>query len=125
MSGSSSCSRVAQSNFVTASECTAFLSLAEPLMPAASAKPTFSFFLNQCVETGDVLAILFYCRCRDTGRESTLLSPPLTRRLLNRLLERMRRAVAHEYGLPLADLRPDLSFLSRVSAVEAYTPKMN
>lgn len=37
----------------------------------------------------------------------------------------MRRAVAHEYGLPLADLRPDLSFLSRVSAVEAYTPKMN
>ena len=38
--------------------------------------------------------------------------------LFVRLIERMRRAIAHEYGLPLKSIKPRQTFLSRLSMPE-------
>ena len=90
---SSACSRVSISGLASAAECEALEEGAAALMPSLSeAHEDFHVSCTMAAEEGDVRTAL----------------------LLLRLVERLRRAVAHEYGLPLDRLVVQSHFVNRV-----------
>ena len=94
------CSRVFLRRFATADECADLRSFAEQMMP-----PPAPLELRHDVYLRDAAA------AAAAGTSPSEFYP-----LFIRLVERMRRALAREYGLPLKRLRPRLSFVSRVCA---------
>jgi len=87
---SGACSRVQLPRLATPAECSAFRDLASSMMPPGEQAPIFNLFLSSAV--GDLRTTLLYVR----------------------LIERLRRAVAHEYGLALGTIRPCQTFVSRI-----------
>ena len=87
------CSRVTYPALASAAECRAFRERLASVMVPASDCPHHNFYLKSSCASGDVRATLTYVR----------------------LLERMRRAVAHEWGLPLESVAPRQSFVSRIA----------
>lgn len=95
------CSRVTMAGLASASECKRLLSLARPWLPPAGPHP-FNLYLKSSGASGDL---------------------PLHLGMM-RLVERCRRAMAAEYGLPLRLLTPRQAFLSRITEetqLEEYT----
>lgn len=90
-----SCSRVFLRAFASAAECAQLTRLADERLEP----PTAPEGLKQDVHLSDVLG---------EGVEGGLL--------VLRLVERLRRAVSIEYGLPLRTLTPRFLFLNRISA---------
>lgn len=99
---SPSCSRVILRHFALPDECALLARVAEELMPATT--PT---------------ALRHDVYLADAARAAAVgAAPSAARGHLQFLLvvERMRRAIALEYGLPLRTLRPRLAFISRIAA---------
>lgn len=94
------CSRVFLRRFATADECAELCASAQELMP-----PPSPLELRHDVYLKDAAAAAV------AGTAPSDFYP-----LFIRLVERMRRALAREYGLPLRRLRPRLAFVSRVVA---------
>lgn len=95
------CSRVRLSRAATSAECARVEALAAELMDA-DVGPMANLYLKYSAAAGKL---------------------PLHLTLL-RLVERLRRAVAHEYGVPLHTLTPRQAFVSRISGgsdVPSYT----
>lgn len=90
---SQACSRVQRAGFATADECDALRREATVLLPAA--------------QDGEDLVHLIDFVCGGNARGALLMA---------RIVERTRRAIAREYGLPLRSLVPDATFVSRISA---------
>ena len=102
---SSACSRVTIDGLASASECADIREHANVLMDMdaedslglwvgdVGASET-NLLLSSCVKAGDVRMTLMTLR----------------------LIERLRRALAAEYGLPLASLRAEYGFVSRIAA---------
>ena len=90
---SDACSRVLWPELASPAECTAFLEAVAPLLPSTAEHPHHNMYLSSCCAAGDARAILWFIR----------------------LVERARRAVAHEYGLQLSQLKPRQAFLSRIA----------
>lgn len=90
-----SCSRVVLDHFVHPDECDSLTRGADALL---ATEP----------EAVDVEATLDLDECAAGGDARTALT-------FLRLTERVRRAIAHEYGLPLERLRMASAFLSRIS----------
>lgn len=86
------CSRVALVGLASASECARLLSLARPLLPPPDTHG-FNLYLKASAASGAL---------------------PLHLGMM-RLVERCRRAVAGEYGIPLRTLTPRQAFLSRMT----------
>jgi hypothetical protein len=89
------CSRV-ERPIASEAECASLVALASELQPDVHAQGTHNLFLEMSAASGEMSATLLFVR----------------------LLERMRRAVATEYGVPLALLAPRQAFISRVTPVE-------
>jgi len=103
------CARMALHGFATAEECERMCTLAEvhmapPTTPGSAPVSMGQLSLTECAASGDV--------------ELTLI--------MARVVERLRRATAHEYGLPLARLAFHSVFVSRwevaVGAAKHGTP---
>ena len=94
---SPSCSRVAVPGFATARECAELVEAATALMPDDADKS--EVFLD--------------------GAEPASHQDMRLQLLLIRCVERVRRLLAHEYGLPLRALRPAHAFVRRLTA-DAY-----
>ena len=88
------CSRVFWPTFATASEAAEFRALADGVMPP----------LDECLHHN-----MYLMACCASGSARTTLS-------FVRLVERLRRALAHEYGIPLASIAPMQCFVSRLDA---------
>jgi len=91
---SGACSRTFWPHLATRNECEQFRFLSERLMPDAENNPHHNMYLMLCAAAGEVRTTLLFVR----------------------LLERMRRAIAHEYGIPLEQIYPRSAFLSRLYA---------
>lgn len=95
---SDACSRVSLAGFASYAECATLQARAEALMNDGHGvrvgDSEFNLDLSSAARSGDVRTAL----------------------LLLRLIERMRRAVAHEYGLPLSTVRAHYAFVSRIAA---------
>lgn len=100
---SGTCSRVAVPDFASHSECEELCKLAseimEPLMPEDIDPDE-----EMCALAG--LPQLDLCSVAAFGEPRLML-------LAVRLVERLRRAVAREYGLPLSTVAPHTSYISR------------
>lgn len=94
------CSRVVLPSFATDSECELLCRFAADLMPMPDpeAGPSEGCFVE------DTQANLAMCAAAGQARRMLTVC---------RVVERLRRAVAHEYGLTLASLAPHSSFLSQ------------
>lgn len=87
------CSRLTFPQFATPAECEAFRQQLATLMAPVEQHPHHNLYLMACSAAGDVRTTLTFLR----------------------LVERMRRALAHEYGLPLPQLTPRQTFVSRIT----------
>ena len=87
------CSRAVQPELATRAEVDAFVALLDEVMEPAEEHPHHNLYLASCAAAGDVRASLLFVR----------------------LIERMRRAIAHEYGLRLASIAPRTTFVSRIT----------
>lgn len=85
------CSRVILPYFATDSECEAFIHCLDSIMLPRDEYPRQNLYLQNCSEAGNVRATLSYIR----------------------LLERLRRAIAHEYGLRLSGVAVKQTFVAR------------
>lgn len=86
------CSRVLLPDFATREECDDFRASFASLIPPSDELPHFNLYLGPCAAAGDVRTTLIFVR----------------------LIERMRRYIAHEYGLCLARVTPRQTFISRI-----------
>lgn len=86
------CSRVLLPAFATQEECATLRERASALMPPEDELPHHNMYLKASAATGDVRTTLSFLR----------------------LIERMRRVIAHEYGIPLVRLAPRQTFISRI-----------
>ena len=100
----SACSRVALSGFATDAECASLQKRANALMEASTDAEI------QCDGAESTIDLGACARSRDV--RTTLLHL--------RLIERLRRAVAAEYGLQLASLESHHSFVSRIQSSAAH-----
>lgn len=89
------CSRVLLPGLVTPAESAAFRERLTAIMEPADMYPHHNLYLSACSAVGDVRTTLLYIR----------------------LVERMRRAVAYEYGLQLDRVAPRQTFVSRITGV--------
>ncbi|KAL1529580.1 hypothetical protein AB1Y20_000523 [Prymnesium parvum] len=89
----SACSRVTFPQLATHRECVDFRRQLDSVMAPASEHPHHNLYLASCAAAGDVRTTLTFIR----------------------LVERMRRVVAHEYGLQLANIAPRSTFISRIT----------
>ena len=87
------CSRIFLPDFASHDECDAFISSINRVMVPAANHPHHNLYLASSAASGDVRLTLTFLR----------------------MLERMRRFIAHEYGLDLARLRPRQTFISRIT----------
>ena len=87
------CSRVVFPALATHAECDALLQQLANLMPSVEEHPHHNLYLESCSASGHVRTTLTFMR----------------------LVERMRRAVAHEYGMDLACITPRQTFISRIA----------
>ena len=90
---SCACSRIELPAFATPEEAICFRNCVDSLMPSEHEHPHHNLYLMSCAAAGDVRATLTFIR----------------------LIERMRRVIAHEYGLNLARVVPRQAFVSRIS----------
>lgn len=100
----SACSRVALSGFATDAECASLQQRADELMESSTDAEIECNGAESTVDLGDC------ARSRDV--RTTLL--------LLRMIERLRRAVAAEYGLQLASLESHHGFVSRIRSSAAH-----
>jgi hypothetical protein len=96
------CSRVVVPTFATHAECEELCRLAPALMGPLPDGESLSD--DECALAGNPQ--LGLCECAASGDPRTTL-------LFVRLVERLRRAVAYEYGLELASVAPHTMFFSR------------
>ena len=94
------CSRVTIPDFASPSECAYLCERANAILPGLEHGPDATLNLIDAAFVADPAA----------EARSTLL--------MIRLVERLRRVVAHEYSLPLASIAPDAAFLSRQAACD-------
>ena len=92
---SAACSRVLLGNFASPEECEALVRGVDSLTAPASQREECTLDLSELCATGDVRTTLLFLR----------------------LLERLRRMVAHEYGLPIDGLITQSAFTSRIPHV--------
>jgi len=105
---SDACSRIFRRGFASAAECAGLVALLSSLLPAPGASGSH-----------DDLTLMDTAAAVVRG-EAGAVSAHV--RLL-RLVERMRRMVAAEYGVPLARLRPRRAFVNRiVGGTAAHQP---
>ena len=91
----SACSRTMLRDLATTSECQALMQGIDSLTAPAMREAECTLDLSELCATGDVRTTLLFLR----------------------LVERLRRRVAHEYGLPLGQLVTQSAFTSRIPAV--------
>ena len=91
---SDACSRTLWSHLATRDECEQLIARANRIMPAPESHPHHNMYLMLCAASGEVRTTLLFVR----------------------LVERMRRAIAHEYGVPMERVLPRSAFLSRLYA---------
>lgn len=87
------CSRVTFPALASAAECASFRAKLDEVMVSSDECPHHNLYLSACTAAGDVRATLQFVR----------------------LVERLRRAIAHEYGLRLENLSPSQTFISRIT----------
>lgn len=91
---SDACSRVCWPEFATADEIAAFRACLDWLMVPMEEHPHHNLYLKSCCAAADARTTLTFVR----------------------MVERLRRALAHEYGLRLSTLLPRQTFVSRLPA---------
>ena len=90
---SDACSRVLLPDFASSDEAEGFRSSVESLMASEEEHPHHNMYMMMCAAAGDVRATLTFMR----------------------LVERMRRFIAHQYGLRLRAVAPRQTFVSRIA----------
>ena len=89
---SRACSRALFFELATHDECNDFVQQVQSLMPPGDERPHTNMYLAACAAAGSARTMLTYLR----------------------LVERMRRVIAHEYGLQLECIAPRQTFVSRI-----------
>lgn len=94
------CSRVVMPDLATTSECNIVRRRVESILPGLEHGPDATLNLIDAAFVAGPKACV----------RSTLL--------MIRLVERLRRAIAHEYKIPLSCIAPDAAFVSRIAACD-------